>query len=348
MLFTTNSIKYFKERTKLQICRDVHKFMSDDLIRRIKTALEYDEHRDLMDLLLVVSLGKRTCFSEYNEYYQAQIRRYHREKKYNDLKRLIDYYATFVYTNGAGTISYAFLKFDLTWYKTFLVFYFRRAKKGPALFEHVEAFFKLFVYTKSPVLIDVFNSVPYIDRTHPCVAEVYFYVHEIMCMKECYTCDYKGSFETLMMPFLLKMPALFVKNNHALIYHAEKLKLNNFNYTGIIEYLKDERTLLNGVVDVFGRIHREVRLRSSFKEEYVWALLVLARDNRYESADAVLTVILEILLEENLCGWEEERSESGSDTRVINESVSVGMGCRDYECRQYILKQYTFKQYTLK
>ncbi|ELA47628.1 atypical/PIKK protein kinase [Vavraia culicis subsp. floridensis] len=318
MLFTTNGIKYFKEDTKLQICKSLHKFVRDDLIKKIKTALDYDEQKDLMDLLLVISLSSRKMsFPEYNGYFQAQIEKYYKERRFNDLKRVIDYYSTFVSTNGANNISYAFLKFDITWYKTFLILYFRKVKKSPELFDHVEAFFKFFVYTKSPILVDVFNSLPYIDKSHACLPEVYLFVHEIMCRRDCFMYDYKGSFERLMMPFLLKMPALFIESNHALIYHAEKLKLNNFNYTGVLEYLKDERTLSNDVVEVFKKIHRDVKLRSAFKEEYVDKLLQLAIENYYTSTDTIIMEILDILLKDNLCtevlGEEDEGSASSSD-----------------------------------
>lgn len=169
--------------------------------------------------------------------------------------------------------------------------------------------------------MDIFNSLPYISKNHKNLFAAFNEVHEILCQKNCHKNRHKSAFEKLMLPFLLRMSALSDKNNDCLIYHAEKVKLNNFNFSGIFEYLQDEVALQNNEIKlIFDKIHNEIKLRKDFKELYLRNILSFAITNEYKSVDLLLITIMTNLFEDYLFEFDNVSRSFSQNSSFSNES----------------------------
>lgn len=298
LIFTTKPFFVLNEKYQAEICSEIYKYMNFQLVQKIQNNQILQQNINILPVLQAISYQTDSRYNEqYHHLFSEKITEFFKNRELFKLQKIIEYFAVFVVKNEMTPDIYDFLKFDASTYKNFLIAFFKKIPIKKTLFHHVQSFFDYFLKTENLVFVDVFNFIPFISREHKNLLDIFYYIHQIMCQKYCYKNYYDGSFEKLMLPFLLRMPALFYKKNDHLIYHSEKLKLQNYNYSGILEYLQDESTLSCDLKKVFRKMHTEIKLRNEFKEEYIRKIILLALKNEYESADQLIIIILECLFD---------------------------------------------------
>lgn len=315
LLFSGDTLNQIEPKTQNDILNDLSRIVDDSLIKKLFKIGYLKKGKTLLSVLKLIIFKRKDVskigqelkhredqqISERISYFKKAMRAELNKKDFGIRPQIAEVFAFFVLKNRLEPKSYSFLKSDVQIYKKFILMFFRKCAIDKYLFNHVQDFLNFFCESENIILIDVLNSLPFISREHPNLYKVYENVHKILCKKNCYRIGYNGSIENLLRIFLLKMPALSYNKNQGLICHAEKLKLENFNSSGIFEHLQDPQSLKSkDIVEVFHYIHRNLKLRPEFKERYLEDIFEFAKTNEYKTADKLIVIILSYLLDDAL------------------------------------------------
>ncbi|EPR78618.1 Phosphatidylinositol 4-kinase [Spraguea lophii 42_110] len=341
LILTTDSILYFKESLKKGLISYIASIIRNTeymrLLRKMNFTLneENNENKTLNFLFLLSQLNRNETFGEINSYFQKAISYYIRINQDEEIKQtknknipakdkripsskktvlinILKYYGQYLSQSRQYLPLSTFLSnFSTKLIPSFYNDFFRREKSE----RHIVDFLYFFTEKKERDLVEVLNIIPFI----PPRREIFYLLFEIWIFL------FKNTNMKNLTFFFMKTPALigmadsikktedfnFKSFMHLtiekriflnIIIYSERVKLSNFNYTGIIEYITDIKTIKIFKIElltVIRKIHENQTMKNhDFNTEYLFTLLDISRNKHtYTTTLSLILIIIEHLID---------------------------------------------------
>lgn len=304
-------------------------------------------------------------FSEFHSFFLEQMNKYD----------IMEYYAGFIANSQIALPVHVFLGHCshskiFTFYKAF----FKKVKKGNE--EQIKSrksptnkiileLFRFIVESKDQELVYLLPLVPFVPTnldTLYAVFELYIFLFSMNLHKKMHL-------------FYLKTPALINISFHlfvldelnpeivtflreigikeanpqnlaflAIIYNAESKKLENFDFSGVLEYVQDEKTLQSFDEDLrtlMKHIHASCRFPSKeFNKLYVDTILLILKKGTFRTTKLIFIDILSVLLKKDTLSKYDlgfhrnffvilKSMELSEDTQLFTESLNMYLNTLD-------------------